>query len=244
MLKRIVKSAAVQFLASWLITQYVRLAWATGRWSVHGAKEHLAKWDAGEPFIMAIWHGRILMMAKNWRRGARFYMLASQHRDGQLIARAIAPFGISYIYGSTSKPGKAKDKGGMAAVREILRTLKGGGYIGITPDGPRGPRMRATDGVVTIARLSGVPIIPVAWSARRRWALNSWDRFLVPKLFTTGVFVWGEPILIPRDADDAQLEALREKVETELTAVSHEADRLAGAPAIEPAPAPAQEAAA
>jgi hypothetical protein len=132
----------------------------------------------------------------------------------------------------------------MAAVREILRTLKKGECIGITPDGPRGPRMRATDGIVTIARLSGVPVIPAAWSARRRWALNSWDRFLVPKLFTTGVFVWGAPIEIPRDADEAQLEALRLKVERELTAVTNEADRLAGAPVIEPAPVQAREAAA
>lgn len=236
MIKRILKSDGFRLFVSWLITQYVRLAWATGRWSAHGDPARFAKWDTGQPFIMAMWHGRILMMAKGWRRGAPFYMLASQHRDGQLIARAIAPFGISYIMGSTAKPGKAADKGGMAAVREILRTLKAGGNIGITPDGPRGPRMRATEGVVTIARLSGVPIIPVAWSARRRWALNSWDRFLVPKLFTTGVFVWGAPIHVPRDADDVQCEAFRLTVESALTAVTDEADRMVGATVIEPAP--------
>lgn len=244
MIKSILKSDGFRIFVSWLVTQYVRLAWATGRWRATGEKAHLAKWDSGEPFILAMWHGRILMMAKDWRRGVPFHMLASQHRDGQLIARAVAPFGISYIYGSTAKPGQGKDKGGMAAVREILRTLKKGECIGITPDGPRGPRMRATDGIVTIARLSGVPVIPAAWSARRRWALNSWDRFLVPKLFTTGVFVWGAPIEIPRDADEAQLEALRLKVESELTAVTNEADRLAGAPVIEPAPVQAREAAA
>lgn len=236
MIKSILKSDGFRNFVSWLVTQYVRLAWATGRWTTHRAEIPAAKWDAQQPFIMAIWHGRILMMAKGWRTGVPFHMLASQHRDGQLIARAIAPFGISYIYGSSAKPGKAKDKGGLTAVREILRTLKNRECIGITPDGPRGPRMRATDGIITIARMSGVPIIPAAWSARRRWALNSWDRFLVPKLFTTGVFVWGTPIEIPRDADDAQLDLLRLRVEDALTAVANEADRLAGAPAIEPAP--------
>jgi lysophospholipid acyltransferase (LPLAT)-like uncharacterized protein len=171
-------------------------------------------------------------------------MLISQHRDGELITRAVKPFGIDTIRGSTTKPGKAKDKGGLAALREILRTLKNGECIGITPDGPRGPRMRASDGIVTIARLSGTAIIPATWSARRRWALNSWDRFLVPSLFTTGVIVWGQPIEIPRGADDATLDALRLKVEADMIALANEADRLVGATAVEPAPAIPREAAA
>jgi hypothetical protein len=244
MIKAILKSNWFRAVASWLVTQYVRLAWATGRWSVHGPSAQTAKWDAGEPFILAFWHGRIMMMPKSWRRGVRVHMLISQHRDGELITRAIKPFGIDTIRGSTSKPGKAKDKGGVAALREILRALKAGECIGITPDGPKGPRMRASDGVVTIARLSGVPIIPAAWSARRRWMFNSWDRFLVPSLFTKGVILWGEPIIVPRDSGDAQLNTLRLKIEADLIALSDEADRLAGAPCVEPAAPLAQEAAA
>jgi hypothetical protein len=244
MIKSILKSDAFRIFASWLVTQYVRLAWATGRWSVHGPQDHVAKWDAKQPFILAFWHGRILMMPKSWRPGVKVHMLISQHRDGELITRAVKPFGIDTIRGSTTKPGKAKDKGGLAALREILRTLKNGECIGITPDGPRGPRMRASDGIVTIARLSGTAIIPATWSARRRWALNSWDRFLVPSLFTTGVIVWGQPIEIPRGADDATLDALRLKVEADMIALANEADRLVGATAVEPAPAIPREAAA
>jgi hypothetical protein len=241
MLKPILKSDAFRTFASWLVTQYVRLAWATGRWTVHGDQAHVAKWDSGAPFILAFWHGRILMMPKAWRAGVKVHMLISQHRDGELITRAVKPFGIDTIRGSTTKPGKARDKGGLAALREILRTLKNGECIGITPDGPRGPRMRASDGIVTIARLSGAPIIPATWSARRRWALNSWDRFLVPGLFTTGVVVWGAPVEVLRDSDDAALDALRVKVENDMIALAAEADRLAGAPVVEPAPSPGSE---
>ena len=97
-------------------------------------------------------------------------MLISQHRDGQLIARTVRRFGIASIAGSTSH-------GGSAALRAILRALKAGQCIGVTPDGPRGPRMRATGGAVDIARLSGVPILPAAFATSRRRVLGSWDRF-------------------------------------------------------------------
>jgi lysophospholipid acyltransferase (LPLAT)-like uncharacterized protein len=244
MLKAIVKSNAMRAAASWLVTQYVRLAWATGRWRVEGSREHEALWDAGKPFILAFWHGRILMMPKCWRRGVTIHMLISRHRDGELITRAVRPFGIGTIRGSAAKPGSGKDKGGSAALREILKSLKTGQCIGITPDGPRGPRMRATDGVVSIARLAGVPVIPTAWSARGRWAMNSWDRFLIPKPFTHGVIVWGAPIHVPRDAEGVALEAYRLQIETAMNALTLEADRLAGAPSIEPAPAPPAEVAA
>jgi hypothetical protein len=244
MIKGILKSDAFRAFASWLVTQYVRLAWATGRWEVHGAQEQNALWDQRKPFILAFWHGRILMMPKSWRAGVKIHMLISRHRDGELITRAVKPFGIDTIRGSAAKPGKEADKGGLAALREILRALKQGECIGITPDGPRGPRMRATDGVVTIARLSGVPIIPAAWSARRRWMLNSWDRFLVPSLFTRGVIVWGAAIHVPRDADGPALAALRLQVETAMNDLAAEADRLAGAESVAPAPVLAPETAA
>jgi lysophospholipid acyltransferase (LPLAT)-like uncharacterized protein len=241
MIKSILKSDGFRAFASWLVTQYMRLVWATGRWQVHGAQEHMAFWDQNKPFILAFWHGRLLMMPLLWRRGLKVNVLISRHRDGELITRAIKPFGIDTIRGSAAKPGKVEDKGGLAALREILRALKQGESLGITPDGPRGPRMRATDGVVTIARLSGVPIIPAAWSARRRWMFNSWDRFLVPSLFTRGVVVWGTPIHVPRDADEHALAAVRAKVEAAINDVTAEADRLAGVESVAPAPAPAPE---
>jgi hypothetical protein len=241
MIKSILKSDGFRALASWLVTQYVRLAWATGRWRVEGAQEQIALWDKGQPFILAFWHGRILMMPKSWRTGVKIHMLISRHRDGELITRAVKPFGIDTIRGSAAKPGKEADKGGLAALREILRALKQGECIGITPDGPRGPRMRATDGVVTIARLSGAPIVPAVWSARRRWMLNSWDRFLVPGLFTTGVILWGAPIHVPRDANTDALAALRLQVENAMNDLAAQADRLAGAETVAPAPVLAPE---
>ncbi len=228
--KRILRSGAFQGAASALAALYIRLVHATGRWRVVGAAAPEALWRDGTPFILAFWHGRILMMPYSWPRATPINMLISQHRDGQLIARTVRRFGIASITGSTSH-------GGPAALRAILRVLKAGQSVGITPDGPRGPRMRAAGGAVDIARLSGVPILPGAFAASRRRVLGSWDRFVLAWPFSRGVYVWGAPIVVPKDADAAAREAARRQLEDGLNAVTAEADRLVGCAAIEPAPA-------
>lgn len=156
-------------------------------------------------------------------------MLASSHPDGQLIAKTVVNFGIKTITGSTTR-------GGTAALRGLLGIIKAGECIGLTPDGPRGPRMRVSDGIVNIARLAGVPIIPASFGITRRRVLGSWDRFILAKPFSRGVIVWGEPITIDRDADDDAQETARRAVEEGLNAVTNEADTLCGCTTIEPAP--------
>lgn len=226
--KRLGKSETIRGFLCWLAGQYIRLIWLTGRWRVENGHIPAGYWDRGEPFILSFWHGRLLMMMKSWRRGLPVYMLTSEHRDGQLIARTAAPFGIGTITGSSTR-------GGAGGLRALLKMLKSGGYVGITPDGPKGPRMRATDGIITLAKLSGVPIIPLTYSASPRWLLKSWDRFLVPGLFGQGVFIWGEPIHIARDADADQLEQGRLHLENTLNGLTDEADGRVGEPMVPPA---------
>jgi lysophospholipid acyltransferase (LPLAT)-like uncharacterized protein len=152
------------------------------------------------------------------------HMLISMHRDGEIIARAIGYFGIGTVRGSAAKPGSNKDKGGAAALRGMLKALKGQDYVGITPDGPRGPRMRASEGIVTVARVSGAAVLPCSFSCRNRVVLNSWDRFVIPLPFTRGVIIWGDPITVARDAGAAEIEAVRLKIEEGLTAITDAAD--------------------
>lgn len=225
-LKRILKSDTVRRLVCWLGAGYIRLVYITGRWRVVNGAVPQAFWNKGEPFILAFWHGRLLMMPYVWPRSKTIHMLISQHRDGQLIANTVGHFGIQTVAGSSSK-------GGAAALRSMVKALKAGDYVGITPDGPRGPRMRASDGVVAVARLAGVPVIPAAFGANRRKALGSWDRFLVAWPFSGGAFVWGDPIAVDKNADP---EAARQAIEAALIWVADEADRLTGQPPVEPAP--------
>lgn len=241
--KRLGRSRPVRWVACTLAAGYIRAVHATSRWEVVNRAAPEAYWREGKPFILAFWHGRILMMPYCWPRDKRMHMLISRHRDGGLIADTIGWFGLGTVRGSSAKPGRERDKGATAALMEMLRRLKSGEYVGITPDGPRGPRMRASDGVAAVARLSGVPVVACAYATRRRRLLSSWDRFAVALPFTKGVFVWGDPVAVPAGAKGEALDAARLAIETELNRVTREADRLVGhdPDAILPAdPAPAE----
>ena len=227
--KRIGKSETLRGLLCWLGSLYIRFVHATGRWQVINGEHARRLWDADRPFILAFWHGRILMMPKSWRASVPIHMLISQHRDGQLIARTVAHFGIHTVAGSTTR-------GGSAALRGMLKFLKSGQCVGITPDGPKGPRMRASTGIVSVARLAGVPILPATFSASRRRLLGSWDRFAVALPFSRGIFVWGEPITVARDADAQALDRARQAVEDALNAITRDADHRLGQTTPEPGP--------
>ena len=236
--RRIRKSETVRRAGCWVGAQDMRFVWATGRWDVRHGEIPAGFWDRGEPFILAFWHGRLLMLPCMWPRRARMNILVSMHPDGEIISNAIAYFGLASIRGSAAKPGSNKNKGGVAALRNMLKALQARECVGISPDGPRGPRMRATDGIVTVARMSGEPIIPCSYSVRSRFVLGTWDRFVVPLPFTRGVIVWGDPIYVPRDADTAGVDAARFAVENGLNAATVAADNAMGVDTVEPAPLP------
>jgi hypothetical protein len=157
-------------------------------------------------------------------------MVVSQHPDGQLIARTIAHLGFGSISGSTTR-------GGSAVMRAMLRALADGGCVGVTPDGPQGPRMHASAGVIQAARLAGVPIVPISYAARPNRLLDSWDRLMVPLPFCRGIIRWGEPIEIARDADDATVAAKTRLLEARLNDLVKALDASLGLPEVVPAPA-------
>ncbi|MCC6828766.1 MAG: DUF374 domain-containing protein, partial [Novosphingobium sp.] len=145
-------------------------------------------------------------------------------------SNTVKNFDIGTIEGSTTR-------GGAAAIRTMVRAIRDGNLIGVTPDGPRGPRMRAGAGLIAVAKMTGAPILPVSYSVRRRKILKSWDRFIVAMPFSRGAFRWGTPIEVAADADSAAIEQARLAVEEQLNRLSMEADRECGALPIEPAPA-------
>ncbi len=227
--REILRSDRFRRFVCWLVSLHIRLVWATSRWQVTGAEAPKHYWDAGKPFILAFWHGRLLMMPKCWRKGARMNMLISEHRDGRIIADAIAHFDLGTVTGSSSK-------GGSAALRSMIRALKAGEYVGITPDGPRGPRMRIGGGIIAVAKMAQVPVIPVSFSASRARVMGSWDRFLFALPISRGVFLWGEPFFVPADADAAAQEALRLELEARMNALTAAADAACGRVPVSPAP--------
>ncbi len=228
--KRLIRREAVQRLLARLVACYIRLVYRTSRWTTQGAEHPRRFWEQGQPFLGCFWHGRMLMIAYAWDFRRPLHMLISTHADGRLIARAVERFGVRTIEGSTSS-------GGTAALRAMLRALKEGHSVAVTPDGPRGPRMRVAPGLVLVAKLAGVPILPGAYSSTRLRLIDSWDRFAVALPFGRGVFVWGEPIRVAADADERALAAASLEVEARLNELTAAADRLCGRAPVEPAQA-------
>ncbi len=169
-----------------------------------------------ETCIVAFWHSRLLMMPLLCRKN-RIAMLISRHRDGELISRAVRLFPIDSIRGSTTR-------GGARALRGLARAIKKGSHVAITPDGPRGPRNVAQGGAIMLASRTGRPILPVTFSASRKKIFNSWDRFLFPSPFSRGVFVWGEPIWVKPEENQAGMEEKRRILETRLNEITAQAD--------------------
>jgi lysophospholipid acyltransferase (LPLAT)-like uncharacterized protein len=233
-MKQLLRREWVRSLLCGVLAAYIRLVHVTSRWQIKGGDIPARFWDEDRPFILAFWHGRLLMMPYCWRKGVPIRMLISQHSDGLFISRTIGHFGLDAVAGSSSR-------GGSAAMRALLKSLQAGTSVGFTPDGPRGPRMRASAGIVQAARLSGVPILPCTFAVKRRSALDSWDRFIFAMPFTRGVFIWDKPISVARDASEIEIEAIRQLVEDRLIAITAEADRLVGAEPIIPDEAPVEQ---
>lgn len=221
-----------------LVTQYMRLLHLTGR--IEFIDEHYPKeyWDKGEPFIGTLWHGRFIMMPFAWRSETRIGAIISKHGDGEFISRVLTNFNFISVRGSSNATKKKrKDRGGAEAFRAMVRALRDGTSMGITLDGPKGPRMRVKDGAVMLARMTGRPILPVAFSAKRGMYLGTWDSFLLAWPFSRAVFKWGAPIYVPRDADPALMEAKRLELETTLNTLTDELDEMMGRTKVEPGPA-------
>lgn len=166
--------------------------------------------------ICSGWHGRSLLFA-NYYRNRGWWVIISQSNDGEIQTRIFRRFGYQIIRGSTGR-------GGVRAAIEGIRALKAGGTMAMTPDGPRGPSGVVQGGVMLMAHKSGARLYPVGVAASPRWLFKSWDRYMVPKPFARGVIMFGEPIVVPADADEAGIEACRLQFEAAIHAIEAEAE--------------------
>ncbi len=225
-MKKLAKSAFVQRLFVSFAFAYIRFVWLTSRTERDWHPDSEAMLKAGRPFIAAFWHSRILLMPYHWpQNGALVHVLISQHRDGEMIARAVRPFGIEAIAGSSRR-------GGKEALHEMVRLLEAGKIVAITPDGPKGPRQRAKFGVAYAAITAGVPVIPITYAVKRRTLIGSWDRFVLAWPFNRILLRAGAPIAV----GGLSIEAAREMIETTMIAQLDGVDAHFGFPPVPPGP--------
>ncbi len=181
------------------------------------------------PAIVAMWHGQHFMVHYAWPPRAKVAALISRHEDGEINAIILRHLGVEPIRGSGGKGAtKTRMHGGAAALRAMARRLADGRTVVMTADVPKVARQVGL-GIVTLARMSGRPIYPIAVVTSRRFDFRSWDRASLGKPFGRGAMVLGQPVRVARDADAATLEAARHSVEAELDRVHRRAYGLIGA---------------
>ncbi len=170
------------------------------------------------PIIHVLWHGRIFL-APYFFRYQRIMPLISPSDDGEIVARIIDGWGYKILRGSSSHTM-------VSSWKEMVRELLDGGEVLIVPDGPRGPNRYFKAGAIKLASVTGAFLVPFSFSASRRRFLKSWDNFLLALPFSRLVALYGQPIIIPPDIDDEEMEKYRELAQRKLCELDNEADRL------------------
>lgn len=200
--------------AGHLVWFVMYLVCRTLRFRVHSVtdpecKEGPSAWKNG-CYIATIWHNRIFTPCYVYRKILKgtvpMCMLTSASKDGTLLSTVAADFGMATVRGSSRRRGAV---GFMDMVREV----KAGSCMCITPDGPKGPIYRCHPGAVKLASVTGVPILPINISYHSCWRIRkAWDKFIIPKPFSRVDLVWGEPLYVPGDLTHEQVTEYCEKV--------------------------------
>jgi lysophospholipid acyltransferase (LPLAT)-like uncharacterized protein len=226
LIKRITRSQAAQEALGLLVAGYLKFVHRTNRFVMEPADAY-DRVGPLMPVIAAMWHGQHFMIHFAKRPTDRAASLVSRSGDGEFNAIALRHLGIRAIRGSGARGRDIRKKGGFAAMRAMMRALSDGEMVVMTADIPKISRI-CGEGIVTLAQLSGRPIVPVAVVTSRRIDFKSWDRASVGLPFGRGAIVLGEPIHVPHEADGETLEALRQTVERELDAIHERAYVLVG----------------
>lgn len=193
----------------------IRLLYRLNRIDYVGEEHPRTLWDRGEQMILPYWHEQTLLMVFSYR-GPKVNVLISESKDGELLTRTMRYFNVDAVRGSSSR-------GGRSAFRSLLNLCKEKVDIVLTPDGPRGPRRELKDGVIQLARLSGRPVVPMAFACSRGFRFSSWDRFLFPLPFGRGVYAFGEPLYCRKEDNIEEFKTRLQSAmnETQLKAESY-----------------------
>lgn len=204
--------AKVVYLLVKVISFTIRFKWID--------KSGLREMPGSQRVIFCIWHNRLALSLILFERFVKKYFpqrrlaaMVSASRDGALLTRILELFGTEPVRGSSSRRGPQ-------ALREMTTKGKSGYDLAITPDGPRGPKYVVQDGVISLASVTQMPIIPVSYSLSWKIKLNTWDKFLIPLPFSKCVVYLGEPIYVSSNSSRDERETLRQLLEKRLREIT------------------------
>lgn len=207
-------------IGPFLVGTLLRTLFATNRKILIG----IENWDAmhakKQPFLLALWHENAPILLPKFGQD-EIHALVSQSYDGEIATRLIARFGVDAMRGSSSK-------GGREALGEMIVKAPNLKALGLTVDGPRGPRRKVKPGIAIIAQHTGLPILPIVSIATKSIRVRSWDRMCIPKPFGKYVIAVGEPILAPCDPGTDAVKEITHEVEVALNSLQEEIEAQYG----------------
>lgn len=213
--------------AKW-VAKYIRFTRANSKFTLEPSDmDHYFR--THNPFILGVWHGQFMLIPTIRPDDIKGTIVVGVHNDANLAAEVVSLFGVRPIRGSGASGRRAgKDRGGAKVLREAIKALKNNECIVSTVDVPPGPAQRAGLGIITMARLSGRPIIPAAIATKNAITLQSWSRLTINLPFAKGALVAGEPLHVPKNAGDEELEAKRLELEAAMDRVTKRAYQIVG----------------
>jgi lysophospholipid acyltransferase (LPLAT)-like uncharacterized protein len=225
-LKKIIKSPITQTVIAAIAFAYIWIIFKTCRFEIIYPKGvNIDKYNS-QKAIYIFWHGRLLVLPHFHPSKICTWGVISTHSDGAIISKIVRFSGIRNIAGSTNRQS-------TKAFRGIVSKLNAGNTVMLTPDGPRGPRMRINSNIASIAKMTGVPIIPITYSASKCKILGSWDKFLFPYPFCNISIIYGTPAHVPKDITKEKINILKSSLEIELNKITKKADEKVGITPIE-----------
>lgn len=197
------------------LAMLMRLWFATCRVRVHNPENFLDPKKTGKPVVASFWHYSIIYFFY-FVRGNRVTAMVSASRDGEYVARLAKQFGYTAARGS-------RNNKGVEGLKVLFRAIRSGDSCALVADGSQGPPRVAQPGAILLASRSGAPILPMVWSAERYLTIRSWDRTVIPKLFSRIDYYYGEPIVVPPALKAEGIEEYRLLLEQRLNTLYAEA---------------------
>ena len=195
--KKLIKNMIIQNILGFVTFLYIYIVKITSTIKQKNQSIPDQFWKNNKPFILAFWHNQLMMVSFGWKSRKKINILASGHSDGRFGSIVGNYFNLKNIQTSLNSQN--------LSMRPIFKLLKDNNYVGITPDGPRGPKEKVSSGIIKIARTAQVPILALGFASSSNRKLKSWDSFLITYPFASCVFSWSKPITIPKNLKDDEI---------------------------------------
>ncbi len=209
LIKRINKSSIGQKILGFFIFVITKFIFYSIRWNCLDLNNKNLIFKSKKTYIFCCWHNKLFLGPHFLPKHLTHNVLISGHSDALVTVILLKLLKLKIVFGSSMK-------GGTKAFLKLVKSIREGECVSITPDGPRGPREKVKEGIIKLAQVTGAPIIPLVWNTEKYKILDSWDKFVIPYPFSKGSYIFGKAIFIERKLSENQFEAKKQKVENTL----------------------------